>query len=125
MLLEQEFKRAEDGTAPARPRKYYRRIQADRRTGRYLCPSRSGIINELPHLLPTAEAGKAFAKPERIIEENGKPCPVPQPSGRRTCPQAAISGTGELRGQADDATARLSGLLLDGEDLYPLYRIHS
>ena len=80
MLLEQEFKRAEDGT---------RLLDHESITVEFkLTEGQDGIFARRVAdysnytFTPTAEADKAFTKPDVLLKRR-KPCRVPKHSGRR------------------------------------------
>ena len=107
MLLEQEFKRAEDGT---------RLLDHESITVEFkLTEGQDGIfarrVADYSHysFLPTEEADKAFTKPERIIEET-EALSRPETFWAENRPQAAIS---QQENSVDRLMAQLRG--------YPVY----
>ena len=123
MLLEQEFKRAEDGT---------RLLDHESITVEFkLTEGQDGIFARRVAdysnytFTPTAEADKAFTKPERIIEET-EALSRPETFWAENRPQAAHLPAGKLGRPPDDTITQLSGILLDGEStLHSLYGIYS
>ena len=123
MLLEQEFKRAEDGTRLLDHESITVEFKLTRRTGRYFYRRVADYSNYT--FTPTAEADKAFTKPERIIEETEALSRPRNILGGESSASRYIQA-GKLGRPPDDTITQLSGILLDGEStLHSLYGIYS